>query len=232
MNRAVYFLMHLFWISIISCTNKKGENYKDINPDAIYFDYQIRGEEEKDFITCMFQFRYGEDDETTLVLEPPSKVLLDGEVLNAESAKYSGAYYEVNIDKQEFEGEHTIIFTDINGKQYQESFNFYSFSLKEQFPETIKRDSFSIYLENVKRGTKIRYVLTDTSFESEGINEVQRINSSGRLHFTRAELDNLKSGPVTLLLNLERDRRLKNGTKEGGRLSISYALRREFELTD
>lgn len=232
MNRGIQFPILLLLICIFSCTNDKAKHYKEVNPESIYFDYQIRGEEEKEFVTCMFQFRYGEDDETTLVLEEPSKVVLDGEILKSDSAKYSGTYYEVNIDKQEFTGNHTITFTDIKGKQYTEDFIFSPFSLEQDLPDTIKRDSFSIYLQNVKKGTRIRCVFTDTVFVSDGINKVRKIDSSGRLHFTRKELSALKSGPITLLLNLEEDRRLKNATKEGGRLSISYALRRDFELKD
>lgn len=228
MNRAVYVIMFLL-IALISC---REEASKTKDPRNLYFDYQVHGEAARDFVTCLFQFRYDEDDETAVVLEEPSKIELDGEIVNADSSKYSGVYYEVNIDKQEFEGEHRISFTDINGKQHTETFTFFPFSLKQELPDTIKRDSFSIYLENVKSGTRIRYALTDTSFESEGINEVQRMGSSGRLHFTKEEVDKLSSGHITLLLNLEEDRSLKNGTKGGGRLSISYALRREFELKD
>ena len=224
-------LVSLSSVVCFSCKEEEVGNSREVDPETIFFDYKIWGEEGRDFVTCMFQYRYGGDDGTTLVLEGPSKVELDGEELQADSAKFTGAYYEVQKPLQEFSGQHTISFTGLNKKQYKESFHFTPFTLTTDLPETVKQDSFSLYLQNVQPGTTIRYVLTDTSFSTDDINEVQKMSSQARIIFTKAEMAKLKPGPITLLLSLEEGRPLKNATKEGGRISISYSLRREFELT-
>ncbi|MBS1656251.1 MAG: hypothetical protein JSU05_15470, partial [Bacteroidetes bacterium] len=57
-----------------SCASNEIGNAKDVNPDAIFFDYKIWGDESKDIATCMLQYRFAGPNGTTLVLEDPSKV--------------------------------------------------------------------------------------------------------------------------------------------------------------
>jgi hypothetical protein len=139
-------------------------------------------------------------------------------------------YYEANRDIEEFAGKHSITFTDFNKKTFKQEFTFSPLKLREELPETIKQDSFSVYLDNVEPGTKVRYVLADTSFETDDVNEVQQMSSTGRIIFTKAEISKVKPGPVTLLLTLEDEKPVANGAKAGGRIYISYSLRRDFEL--
>jgi hypothetical protein len=42
----------------------------------------------------------------------------------------------------------------------------------------------------------------------------------------------LKNGPINLQFYKELEKQVKNGTREGGKLSITYGLKREFELMD
>jgi hypothetical protein len=232
MRATLKFLMLAVTIFAFSCKEEEVGNSTDVNPETIFFDYKISGEEGRDYVTCMIQYRYGGDDGTTLVLAEPSKVELDGEELKVDSAKYTGAYYEVQKPLAQFAGQHTITFTDAAKKQYKEEFRFQPLSLRDELPEKVKRDSFSIYLNEVEPGTRVRYVLTGTAFQSDDINEVQKMSGDGRIILTKAEMEKLKPGPVTLLLTLEEERPVKKGTKEGGRISISYALRREFDLVN
>jgi len=219
-------------IFVFSCKEQDTADSKVANPEAIFLDYKISGEEDRDFVTCLIQFRYGGEDGNGMVLQKPASVKLDGQELNADSVKMIGAFYEVQMPVEQFAGEHVITFTDVNNKQYKETFRFTPFSLRKELPETVKRDSFSLFLQNVGPGTAIRYVLADTSFTTEDLNEVQKMSSEGRIIFTRTEIGKLKPGPVTLLLSREEERRVKTSTREGGRISISYSLRREFELVD
>ena len=76
----------------------------------------------------------------------------------------------------------------------------------------------------------VRVVITDTSFESEGVNEMDTVISQ-RLDL-RKYLPAISNGPVTLYLFKEEERSLKNKPSKRGTISITYSLKREFELKD
>src|SRR5207253_2195966 len=103
-----YFIYFLYLYTFSSCTSNEIGNSKDVNPDAIYFDYRIYGDEKDENITIYLQYRMGGKNGTTLVLNKPAKVELDGEEISADSAKLSGAYYEIEKPIKTFEGKHEI----------------------------------------------------------------------------------------------------------------------------
>jgi hypothetical protein len=71
--------------------------------------------------------------------------------------------------------------------------------------------------------------LIDTAFLSRDINEIDTVKD-GRLIIPSEKLNNLVDGPITLLLYRETERPIRNGTRAGGRIVVSYGLRRAFEL--
>src|SRR4026208_2066694 len=115
MSRTKLFISALILTSIFflfSCTSNEIGNSKDVNPDAVFFDYKIWAEETREDVTVNLQYRMGGKNGTTLVLDAPSKVLFDGEELELDSAKVTGAYYELQRPFASFAGKHTISFTD------------------------------------------------------------------------------------------------------------------------
>src|SRR4026208_282257 len=80
---------------LTACNSNEIGSSKDVNPETIYFDYKLWGEEGNDDITLMLQYRYGGKNGTTLVLGEPSKVELDGELIPADSSNMTGAFYEM-----------------------------------------------------------------------------------------------------------------------------------------
>ena len=74
-------------------------------------------------------------------------------------------------------------------------------------------------------------VMTDTSFTSIDINEIDSVKD-GRLVIAAERLSALSNGPINLQFFKEGERAVKNGTKEGGKLFISYGIKRDFELKD
>jgi len=54
----------------------------------------------------------------------------------------------------------------------------------------------------------------------------------GRLVISREDLETIGTGPVQLELIREYERGVKNRTDAGGRLQITYSLKREFFLKD
>jgi hypothetical protein len=226
---AVVFLWAI--LVFVSCTNNETSNNKDVNPEAIYFDYNIWGDEESGNVTVKLQYRFGGPNGTALLLEEPGNVELDGEGLQADSSRMSGAWYEVHKPVKYFDGRHLIVYTDHNKKQYKEEFDFKIFSLRTKLPKKIKRDDLVFELDGLETEAHIKVLLTDTSFYSRGIDRVDTVRN-GRITITRQDLDNLKNGPISLEFYRDDEKRLEETTRKGGRLFISYGLKRVFELKD
>ncbi|HWR32741.1 MAG TPA: hypothetical protein VN451_04420 [Chitinophagaceae bacterium] len=232
MNRLLLFLLTFSLLFFFSCTSNEIGNAKDVNPEAIYFDYRIWGEEGNDQVTVKLQYRFGGPNGTTLLLEEPGKVELDGQVLKADSSSYSGVYYEVQKPVASFTGRHTIVFTDINKKEYKEIFTFRPIALETEIPDTIQRSRIVFKFRGIDGPDYIRVLMTDTSFTGEGINRLDTVYRDGLIKIKKEEMAELANGPIQLELIREFDKPVRNGTSEGGRVSITYTLRREFFLKD
>ena len=230
-RKCLFALISYVTVFLVGCTSNEIGYSKEVSPAAIYFDYNIWGDEEAGNVTVKLQYRFGGPNGTTLVLEDPSKVEFDGKLLQVDSSRMNGAWYEINKPVKDFDGRHLITYTDINKKQYREEFDFKVFSLRTKFPKEIKRDDLIFELNGVEPKDYIRVLLTDTSFYSRGIDRLDTVRN-GRIMITRQELDNLKNGPISVEFYREDEKALREATKEGGRLSISYGLKRVFELKD
>lgn len=228
MGRLFTFLFVLIIFFYAACNTETG-NGQHVKPETIYFDYQVWGEEDADLVTVMFQYRLGGRNGTTLLLEEPSKVEVDGQLLHADSSKMTGAFYELQRPMNGFAGKHTIVFTDVNSKKYSEEFIFQPFSFIAPLPDSIPRGDIVFELEGTGEKNYIRVVVTDTSRSHDGINRVDTV-SNGRIVISKKDLQNISSGPVHLELIKEEDKSIKNGTPKGGRLSISYGLKKDFKL--
>ncbi|MFI5187276.1 MAG: hypothetical protein ACHQF0_11160 [Chitinophagales bacterium] len=214
---------------LTACTSNEIGNSRDVNPDAIFFDYKIRGDEKDKRVTVYIQYRMGGPNGTTLVLNDPAMVQLDGEMIPVDSARLTGAYYEIQKPSDSFAGKHTIMFTDLNQKEYKEDFQYQRFSLKTKIPPIVHRGDLVFDLEGLESEDFVRVTATDTSFTSRDIVEIDTVKN-GRLMISSDKLKNLVDGPITLLLSKETEKAVKNGTREGGRIVVSYDLQREFEL--
>src|SRR5689334_17524288 len=138
MNRSILFYFCLAFI-VGSCSSNEVGNAKDVNPESIYFEYKVWGEEGIDDATVMLQYRFAGKTGTTLVLEEPAKVELDGDSIRVDSSNMNGAYYEIIKPAKDFVGKHTITFTNLENKQYKEDFDFQPISLRSKIPDDVKR---------------------------------------------------------------------------------------------
>ena len=215
---------------LCSCTSNEIGNSKDVNPDAVFFDYRIWADESREDVTVNLQYRMGGKNGTTLVLDEPSKVLFDGEQLQPDSAKVTGAYYEIQRPFSSFAGMHTITFTDLNKKEYKEEFEFVPFSVDSISP-VMHRGDLVFTFQGLDPVDYLNVILTDTSFTSADINDMDSIRN-GKLIISANRLSALENGPINLQFYKEIVKPLKSSTKEGGKLFISYGLKREFELKD
>jgi hypothetical protein len=226
--RWIFALFLLFPVVFLSCNSNEIGNGKDVDPQTIFFDYKIWGEEGDEDLTVMLQYRFAGPGGTTLVLEEPSKVELDGIIIPADSSKMTGAFYEVIRPVNNFKGKHTIVFIDMNKKKYEETFEFQPLVLKTEIPPQLTRNNLMLELEGVGTDEEVRLILSDTS-NGDGINKLQNIRG-GKLFISREDLGQLVNGPVHLEIFKEVERPVKNGTLEGGRFALTYGLKREFIL--
>src|SRR6476659_9050899 len=169
------FVSASFIVIFYACTSNEIGNVKDVDPASIYFDYRVWGDEETGFMTVRLQYRFAGPGGTTLLLENPSKAELDGVVINADSSKMNGAYYEVTKPIKDFTGQHTIIFTDKNGKQYKEEFSFQPLDMKTVIPKVVNRSDLIIDMNGLAPKDFVRVMLSDTASFSEGIARIDSV---------------------------------------------------------
>ena len=213
------------------CVDNNSVKKKKANPDDIYFDYRVWGNEENSDIVVRLQYFLENGDESTVLLQHPSKVEFDGEVLPADSSRRNGYYYEAAVPLENFAGKHNIVFTDRNEKQYREEFEFLIISLKTEIPAVVSRKELVLELNGTNPGEIVRVLLTDTAFYSRGIDRIDTIRNDSII-ITPRDLENLKNGPVYLEIYKDDEWPLKETTKGGGRITLSYGLKRVFELKD
>lgn len=221
----------LILVLLAGCVSDKKEKPPPRDRESPFFDYKVWGDEESGIVTTRIQYRHYGPGGGTILLEEPSKVELDGAVLQPDSAKMNGVYYEVIKPVAEFAGNHIILFTSPGGKEYKEEFSFSPFSLKTEIPAVLNRADLVLELDGLGEEDYIKVLMTDTSAFGEGITRTDTVKN-GRITITAGQLSRLANGPIFFELFRDEDRRVENGTRRGGRLSISYGLKREFELAD
>lgn len=227
-----YFLFSFALLSIVvSCQNKKSGK-KEATAENIYCDYRIWGEEGRGEGTLRLQYKMDDDEGEAIAWEPPAKVLFDGAEIKADSSRFTGPYYELIKPVEELSGNHSIAFIDPKGKEHRDSFRFEPFSLATKMPERLGRKPFQLRLTNFPdTPTLVRLVMADTSLYSEGVNEEMRIEN-GTVNITEQELRKLMNGPVILEIYREEEKPIRGNSGMGGKFSMTYGIKREFELTD
>ena len=229
MQKVVTIILSL--VFLVACKDRNAGNKTKIDNSRIYFNYRISGEEDKEYVTCLLQFHNKGPQGATLELEKPGMVKLDGEEISADSTVMTGAYYEVQKPAESFVGKHTITFIDLNKKQYTEEFSFTPFSLQPELPRKVRRQDIQLGVEGLAASDSLELVLTDTAFATDDVQITLPVND-GVILIPRQQLQQVRSGPVHLYLYKEENRSVREGTKAGGRIAISYGLRREFNLVD
>ncbi len=225
----VYLLIGLF--SAIAGAGCHSNSNKSQNNYPAYADYRISGAEDQENVTAIFQFKPDSASTQSIMLDAPAQVTLDEEIITADSANFTGVYYEIQKPLKTFTGSHTVIFTDASGKAYRQVFNFTPFHLETIIPATVKRQDITLHITGLKPVDVLRLVVIDTSFTTADINMVDTI-TNGVLTISRRQWSNLAPGPVTLQLFKEEEQTLNNAASKGGHLSITYRLSQDFDLED
>ena len=221
----LFLFYSLLSILVVSCSNRDKDN---IDPGNLYFDYKINAREGDENLTVHLQYREDDEEGYGMVIPGSNAVTIDEQDIPRDSSKIKGFYYEIAAPIRDFIGEHTITVLADN-KQFKETFLFETFSLLTALPDTMARNEYILSFKGVEEGDIIRMLITDTSFINNGIHRIDTIHD-GKLIIKAEDLQELSGGPVQLELIKEAERPLKNAGSKGGRLVITYGLRREFIL--
>jgi hypothetical protein len=231
MIKNLFLAVSLVVLLVAACNNEKTMPEPTFDPGVIYYDYKVWGNEENSDLTVRLQYFIGEEGGKTVSWEGTGSVEFDGVILQPDSSKMNGFYYETIIPVENFVGKHSIVLTDSNRKQYKEEFEFSPFSLKNEIPRVISRKEFKIGLNGLDSGETVRLLLNDTAFYSRGIDRMDTLRNDSII-ITPRDMENLKNGPIYLEIYKEGDWPLKQPGQGGGRISVSYGLKRVFELKD
>jgi hypothetical protein len=158
-------------------------------------------------------------------------VQLDNEPLLLDSARLSGAFYEIRKSIEDFTGKHTLVITGNNGKIYSETFEWLPLVLDVDLSGIVTRGSFVLPLRGVNENDQIRLNLIDTSFRTPDINDAFLVHN-GQIQLEREVLRKVANGPVTLELHKESEQKPDLESSIKGIIQSTYSLRREFDLID
>lgn len=202
-----------------------------ISARDLYLEYQVWGDEARGQVNVLVQVRRRNNKGQTLRINPPGFVKLDDEVLQPDSSRMTGIFYETQKPLEAFGGRHTLTVANAGDEPVSESFEYTPFILATPLEGRVGRGQLVLKLKGLKAEDKLRVTLVDTVFRTQDINELVPV-VGGRLQLTAEQLRSVKSGPVTLLLFKEEDHRIENPALRGGKMAVTFGLMREFELVD
>jgi len=213
----------LLMTGLAACDSTEIGESKDVNQDKIYMDYQISCNEAGQNVSLNFKYRFAGSAGTTLVLNEPSHVELDGERLAVDSSEFAGAFYQAERRSGPFAGKHSIDFTDNNGKKLVNPFNF-SMPVFNALPAIVDRNKDLVISLNTADLTigdhiEINSLDTDSSFH------YQQAGPGNSVTIASQDLLRQKGKTLNLQYQVYRDIPLQQKTTEGGSLKISYTLK-------
>lgn len=228
-TKSFFFLISLSILAILAgCFGSARRD--EAEPEQIYFDYKVTGEEGNDSVLVLLKFKEYDEYGQAVSIEPGG-VVLDGKPMAADSTPMTGPFYAAHRHIQEFTGKHSIQVTLPDYKKYRDDFYFKPFTIKSGISDTISRGKMLLEFEGLDNNDIVRVLMTDTSFTGEGINRLDTVWHN-RIAISKSNLSWLESGPINLELTREQERTLKNTTDAGGKISIFYTIRREFWLKE
>lgn len=213
----------LFLLS--ACDTVEIGQAKDVNPDAVWQQYNIWYDEADDSVICHAQFRFAGENGTSLVLDSGSQLMLDGKLLEVDSSIFPGAYYMQKNQPQTFAGRHNFTYTDIGGRKYENSFVFTPIALQDNLPTTINpRSDLKIRFSGLADKEHINISLYDTASNNADIDSNFVVKNQS-IVIPATYLAKMARGPLTLGIGYEKKLPLQQSTKEGGEINLVYGLK-------
>ncbi len=206
---------------LTSCDEEIG-NSKDVNQETIYFEYSITQDAKND-AELVLRFRFAGPNGTTLILNKPSEIRFDSMPLHLDSTESMGAYYAKTISYNQLNGNHEILFTGIDGKQYANKFQWQNMYCKTELPQSISQEDVFIAIVGGLAGNELSVNISDTSFDTDDADLYLRI-SDGGLKIPGDAFAAQKEGPISISINHISEIPLAQTTKEGGKLNVNQQI--------
>ena len=223
-----WILVFVFWMWIFAtaCTSNEIGDSKDVAQDKIYQEYNVSYAEGDEKLTASAVFRFAGSNGTTLVLNKPSKVELDDELIKVDSNDLSGAFYELNKFPAQWFGKHQWKFTDLSNQTYTNDFSFDEFKWDNPPSSTIKSKQLVLHFNTIELNAddyiEVNSVETDSSFSI-----TQKANQTKPFTVTIpvAQLQRQKQPFLKLEVTRVQKIKLINNTAEGGEFITRYSLK-------
>ncbi|MFZ4058143.1 MAG: hypothetical protein ACOYKE_08375 [Ferruginibacter sp.] len=212
-------------LGLISCSSTEIGNSKDVAQERIYQQYEVRYNAENPELTAYAQFRFAGSKGTTLVLNEPSSIRFDGNLIKVDSADFSGAYYQFYQPITKAWGSHQFEFADYNKKVFTNSFTMEPFEL-DSFPNEIDANQplnipFRAGIFGAEDEIDVSTIASDSSFSFS----FKPIANKPIITIAAEQLKRQQGKPFKLLISLRKVLPLKETTAEGGTLLIRYTLK-------
>lgn len=181
------FLVPVLAIFISSCASNEIGHSKDVNQDEIHQGYSINYDETKNQTDVIAFFRFAGPNGTTLFLDDPSKVQLDGETMeNIQNGL--GSYYSKSVKGKPVDKEYVFAFSDMSGKKYENKVDFRNMQI-EGIPNQIKKsDGLIIHFTDKPEGRK-EDLTVEVSDDSTTVSETWQHVFLERVKFPKEKLD-------------------------------------------
>jgi len=214
-------LLTTLCLLIAACSNTEIGNIKDVNPATVYTSYYVHYDESNDsMVTFKAQFTFAGPNGTSLVLNPPAKVELDGNAITVDSTPAEGAFYEVK--KPLTAGQHILAFTNIDGKVYTNHLNLPGFRL-QPLPASIASDGLILNFTGLNTSDSIYISIEDTSETTPNIDTLLAVDNN-TLPVPASLFAGFSNGPLTIQVAKGNNRPLDHTTAEGGNIFMMWAL--------
>ena len=220
-------LFYFFFLMVLtgSCASNEIGESRDVNQETIYQQYRVEYDENDKKASLFAQFRFAGEKGTTLILSDPSKLEFNTAVVKVDSSDFSGAFYRLEFPREKVMGRHTLVYTDLNQKKYENTFSIDSFYLLD-VPATISKKAPALirfkapalqqddYIELDSEGTDSSFSVKKTS-----------ANPGEYITIPVAELQRQTKSEIWVVPTLYRTTRLQQQTKEGGEIITRQTLR-------
>jgi hypothetical protein len=223
--KRIFFVFVVSAVTMQACSSNEIGESKDVAQNKIYQQYEISYTEGDPTVKAFAQFRFAGRNGTTLVLDKPSQLSFDDEVIKVDSSRTTGAYYELGKPIAGFFNTHHFIFTDVNNNKLKNTFSFDAFKLVNVPAAISKKQAFRLAFLTTALGAD-DYITVSTSNTDSSFSITHTASDGGNfITIPAADLLRQKGNELYLQASLHRYIPLQQNTTEGGKLSIDYALK-------
>jgi hypothetical protein len=200
---------------------------KDVSTDAIHQDLSMSYSEETNTTYLSAQFRVGGSTGTTVDLEEPANLKLNGQTPSKQNIL--GTRYQVSqpgfVRMANFEyktKEETVLKNTISiepmflRKAEATASVLQTYVIELEVPALARGEEISVRMvQEIRKADMVQYQYADGVFDA----------GKSRASFSPAELSKLNNGLAKVQISRRKSTRVEQGTREGGFISASYNLR-------